>query len=535
VVRRIVLPLLVLCAAGGFAPRALSAATPPCNPSQPASLSSAHFIVTYNDDPANAGAGPVITQQKAGQLLANLEQAYNAMSAMGFPPPLTIAGKTWFHVIDLTAFNLSSYNCLGDSDFDAGTLADAQGTAYSAAFDVFEQIESNWGSLNDWFVQGAASWAAWKSLGYPPASTGELGPWEMSLDCDTPSLTAQGCGGDGYTNLGLSRWPFYEYLSERFGNAFMVEVLSDAVAAGDGMTGLQTALAAHGTTLAGEYNLFAARVLKGGWSAQPLNLVNPPVSATIQTGVLTGDLPTQTFGVDHLASRFVQVDRGDGNSTNACYAATLTLTVTMPSGVASQPVFIWKQPGSASVPLTVAGTTATAVIPWDTCKWSAHGYLTLPNPSTSVNAALFNVAMHLAVTATEVTAKPPTAPANGYANGIDVTSAQVAPLISVFGPLALHLPSTATRLRLVVEANAEGGVRAALGSTDLGKSAIVPGENVLTFNLPAGILRRLRATSTAANMLTLSTVSPDGQVAGATKTMTVVVTPPPPKAKKKKH
>jgi hypothetical protein len=184
--------------------------------------------------------------------------------------------------------------------------------------------------------------------------------------------------------------------------------------------------------------------------------------------------------------------------------------------------------------LTVSGNTATATIPWDTCKWSTHGYLALPNPSTNVNAALFRVAMHLVVTTTEVTAKPPTAPANGYGNGIDVGSAQVAPLISVFGPLALHLPSTATRLRLVVEANAEGAVRATLGTTDLGQSAVVPGENVLTYNLPAGLLRRLRTTSAANNLLTLSPVSQDGQVVGTPKTVTVVVTPPP-KPKKKKH
>jgi hypothetical protein len=534
VVRRVLLPLLVVGAAAAFAPGAF-AAVPPCSPAQPASLSSAHFTVTYNDDPANAGAGPVITQQTAGRLLADAEQAYNAMTGMGFPAPLTIAGKTWFHVIDLTTYSLSSYNCLGESDFDAGTLATPEQAAYSASFDVFEQIESNYGVLNDWFVQGAASWAAWKSLGYPASSTVELGPWEMSLDCDVVSLTSQGCGGDGYTNLGLSRWPFYEYLSERFGNAFMTEVLNDAISAGDGLTGLQNALVAHGTTLAAEYNLFAARVVKGGWNAQPLNLVSAPVSATIQTGILTGDLPTQTFGVDHLATRVIQIDRGDGSAAHACYTATLGITVTLPAGVSSAPVFIWKVPGTASVPLSVSGNTATGSIPWDTCKWSAHGYLSLPNGTTTVNAALFKVAVHLDVSSTEVTTKPPIAPANPYGPATDVGSLQVAPLITVLGPLAMHLVSTATRLQLVVEASAQGAVHASLGSTDLGQTGIVPGENVLTFDLPPGALRALRTTSLASNVLTLTPASQDGQVTGTAKTMTVVVTAPPAKAKKHKH
>jgi hypothetical protein len=537
-VRRVLLPLLVVGAAAAFAPGAF-AAVPPCHPVQPLSLSSAHFLVTFNGDPNNGGAGPAVSAQQAGLVLASAEQSYNAMQAMGFPAPaVTGSGKTEIHILDLASFNVSSFNCNGEIDFNSGTIDDANGRAFSAAFDLFEEIEYGYGGIDGWLMQGAASWAAWKSLGYPTASTADIGPWELSMDCQYTAFDSKNCSTIPYENLGLSRWPFYEYLAERFGTTFMSEVLTDVQSAGDGLTGLQTALTAHGTTLDNEYNLFAARVLKGGWSAQQLNLATPPASATIQTGVLTGDLPPQTFGVDHLASRVIQIDRGDGSAAKTCYAATLKLTVTMPNGVTSQPVFIWKVPGAASVPLAVSGNTATATIPWDTCSWTSHGYLVLPNASTTANAALFTLAAHLDVTATEVTAKPPTGPANGYGNATDVGSAQVAPLITVFGPLAMHLPSTATRLRLVVEANAQGAVNATLGSNDLGQSAVVPGENVLTFNLPAGILRSLRTTSAANNVLTLSPVSQDGQVTGTARTMTVVVTKPaakPKQPKKPKH
>jgi hypothetical protein len=535
-VRRVLLPLLVVGAAAAFAPGAF-AVTPPCSPVQPQSIASAHFVITFNDDPSNSGAGPVITARDASSVLAAAEQAYGAMTAMGFPAPVTSGGKTQIHVLDLSSFGLASYNCSGDIDFDAATIADSAQTAYSAAFDVFEEIEWSYGTPDGWLMQGAAAWAGWKSLGYPEGSTEPLGPWEMSLDCDsTASLTSTLCDSDGYVNDGESRWPFYEYLAERFGVGFMKEVLQDTIAGGgSGLTGLQTAIAAHGSTLSAEYNTFAARVIDGGWGAQALNLVSAPASATIQTGAVSADVPAQTFGVDHLATRIIQIDRGDGSAGHACYAATLTITVTMPSGVSSAPVFIWKVPGAAAVPLTVSGTTATASIPWDTCTWASHGYLSLPNASTTVNSALFTVAMHLAVTTTEVTAKPPAAPANGYGNATDVGSAQVAPVITVFGPLVMHLPSTATRLRLVVEANAQGAVHATLGSHDLGQNTLVPGENVLTFNLPAGILRSLRRTSATNNLLTLSPVSQDGLVAGAARTLNVVVTAPPAKPKKPKH
>jgi hypothetical protein len=144
--------------------------------------------------------------------------------------------------------------------------------------------------------------------------------------------------------------------------------------------------------------------------------------------------------------------------------------------------------------------------------------------------------MHLDVSKTAVTATPPAVPANGYGNATDVSSVQVAPVISVFGPLVLRLPASSTQVRLVVEANAQGAVHATLGSNDLGTSTVVPGTNVLAYKLPVDLLRSLRTTSAAANVLTLSPVSQDGQVTGTPHTLTVVVdTPVKFKKKPKKH
>jgi hypothetical protein len=539
-VRRVLLPLLVVCASAAFAPGAF-AANPPCSPVQPASLSSAHFTVTFNDDPANVGAGPAITALQAGSLLQNAEQSYNALTALGFPAPVTGGGgKTLIHVVDLTTYKLSSMNCFGEINFDSGTLASADQTAFSTGFDVFQEIEWSYGSVDGFLMQGAAAWAGWKSLGYPPSSTVTLGPWEMSLDCMPPSLTSQECGTDGYTNLGESRWPFYEYLAEQYGVSFISTLLTATNSAGgNGLAGLQNALAAKSTTLAAAYGGFTTKLLAGNWSALQLNLANVPVAAGAKlfTGTATGDVAPLTFGVDHLATRFVQIDRGAASPPLHCYAATLTLNVALPSAVVVQPVFYWAQAGSSPLPLTVNGSNATATLPWDTCGWKVHGYLSLPNPTTSVNAALFTVSGHLDVSKVEVTATPPTTPANGYGPSTDVNSTSTAPLISFFGPLLLTLPASSKQLQLVVAANQEGTLRATLGSLDLGQRSLVPGENVVTFALPAGFLQTLRRSSTVHNVLTLSPVSSDGKVTGTPVAISVAVEPAhkKPKAKKKKH
>jgi hypothetical protein len=539
--RVLVLVAVVAAFAVATSPSAF-AASPPCSPSQPQQLASAHFVVTFNDDPQTAAAGPVITTTQAGTALATAEQQYNALTALGFPAPVPkiFAGKTYIHVVDLAAFKISSYNCPGEINVDGPSLADN----FTLGFDVFEEIEYNYGNIDGWLIQGLASWGGWKSIGYPENSTAALGPWDMSLDCAlSPSLTSQLCSTNGYTNSGLSRWPFYEYLAERFGTGFVSTLLTAVNAAGgDGLAGLNTALAAQGTTLAAEYGAFTTKLLAGGWTAQQLNLTTPPITGSpILTGTQTGDIGAQTFGVDHLATRFVQIDRGAASGPTHCYAANLALKVTIPAGVTSQPVFYWAQAGSTPVALTLSGQNATATVPWDTCTWKTiHGYLSLPNTSMSTNAALFTVSAHLDVLPTEVTATGPSTPANGYGSATDVSSTDGAPVISVFGPLLLSLPATAKEIQLIVQSNAEGTLHATLGSLDLGQQKLVPGATVVRYALPAGVLQKLRTFAAVSNVLTLSPLSNDGKATGAPVSLKVTVEPvkktakPMPKPKKHK-
>jgi hypothetical protein len=515
------LSLLALIAAFGcwFTPAAF-AAPPPCVPGNPSSISSTHFTVTFDD--TSTSTAP-LTSVKAGTILAIAERAYAAYSALGFAAPATwVGGKTNVHVVDLSASKLAAYNCFGNINLDQSQVA----SEYSIAFSVFEEIEfASAGSIDGSVMQGTAAWAAWKSLGYPSQSTTTLGPYEMSLDCYPNPLDSTTCSSVGYENLGESRWPFYEFLAEKFGTPFMLDLVAN---------GLPAALATKSTTLSAEYGAFTTKLLTGGWTAQPLNLSLPPVSATVQTGIATGNIAATSYGVDHLATRFIQIDRGDGKASHKCYSATLTLKVVLPAGVTSQPVFYWSQAGSTPVPLVIDGLNAKATIPWDTCKWSSHGYLSLPNTSMTFNGANFQVSGHLDVTTTEVTATPPPTPANGYGNATDVGSGAVVPTLSVFGPLLLRLPASTTRLQLVVGSSAEGVVHATLGSVDLGLRNVVPGTNVVRFTLPKGLLQRLRRTAATANLLTLTPLSADAKASGTAVSVRLAVAPAPKPKKPKK-
>jgi hypothetical protein len=526
--RRLCIAVAVFAALAGYSSRGASAAQPPCPAGGANRLSSAHFTVNYDGDAKQAD---YITETQAGDILAAAERAYAALTAMGYPPPLVNgSGKTGFSVIDLSSFGVSSIYCPGDVDFDSNDVG-KEDTAYSIGFDVFTQIALQLAPgvpfADYWLIQAAGSWASWKALGYPAASATGLGPFEMSLDCwDANVPSTQACSHVGYENLGGSRWAFYEYLSERFGQTFISDVLVDANAAGSAMTGLQTALAAHGTTVATEYAAFTTKLMAGGWTASALNVSTLPTSGSvIHTGAATGDTPPQTFGVDHLATRFIEIDRGDGDAGHACFAATLTIHVQIPNGVTSQPTFYWNGVGSTPVPLAVNGNSATATVPWDTCLWQNKGLLSLPNTSLAANGTNFVVSTHIDVdTTTAATATPPPAPGSTYGQVIDTGSATAVPDVAVLGPQLFRLAATDTQLRVTVFSSGEGSLTAKLGTFDLGTAQLQAGNNDLRFTLPKAKLAQLR-TSSATNVLTLTPTSPDGNTTGITLTRSVAFTP----------
>jgi hypothetical protein len=519
--RRLCIAVALFGALAGFSSHGALAAppVPPCPANGPNVLQSAHFTLDYVGDQTSSS---YITETQAGDILAAAERAYDTYAAMGYPPPVVNgSGKTGISVLDLSPFKLAGYNCPANFDFDSNDVG-KDDMAFQVGVGVFDQVE--WGVVgtDPWLTQGVSAWASWKALGFPAASTGDLGPYEMSLDCWDFQGT-QACSKTGFENLGESRWPFYEYLSERFGQTFMLEVFADANIAGTAMAGLQNALAAHGTSIAAEYAAFTTKLMAGNWTASALNVAIPPTSGSvIHAGAATGDTPPQTFGVDHLATRFIEIDRGDGDASHACFAATLTIHVQIPAGVTSQPTFYWNGTGSTPVALTVAGSNATATVPWDTCMWQNTGLLSLPNTSTTANGTNFVVWTHIDVdTTTPATATPPPAPGSIFGQVIDTGSQSAVPDVALLGPQLLRLDSTDTQLRLTVHSNAEGSMTAKLGSTVLGTVALRPGNNDLRFALPK--LATLRSSS-ATNVLTLTPVATDGTTGGPL-TRSVAFTP----------
>ena len=363
--RRLLLFVVVAAGIAGFAsPRALATSPipPACSPDSAQlavvstatppilrEVSTAHFDVWFTPDPT---APNYATDTQALAVAAFSEQAYQAYATLGFPAPLVdgSTGKVEIYIVDLSAFDLSSEVCFGSFYFDSGTMGQADENI-SAGWDVFYSIELTLAdpmSNSSWLPAGAAEWAAAKVFGYPSEMTSDLGPPEMSLDCWDDVNGSSACSQIPLEELGGSRWPFYEYLAERFGNTFIDEALSDSQTAGSSLVGLENALVAHGTTLSAAYG--------------DLDVVPPSITGSpILTGAATGTIPTQTITVNHLATRYLEIDRGDGSGSHACYAATLALTVQIPSGVTSQPVFYWNGSGSAAVPLTVSGNTASAI------------------------------------------------------------------------------------------------------------------------------------------------------------------------------
>lgn len=561
--RRLLLTLLVCAAVGGALSGRALAATPPlpgCSiVGQPNTLVTPHFRVGYNSDP---GVSQYITETQAGDIAGWAEHAYAAYQALGFPAPMTSggSGRIDISVIDLTAWNRASVVCTnGAFDFDPKYLNTNDKNMFTIGAGVFAQVEYAMfvpPTADLWLTQAASQWASAMTLGYPQAAVEDIGPPDMALDCWDPTYTIgyEKCQKNvpEYDNIALSRWPFFEYLSEKYGPLFIDEVLTDAAGAGSGYTGLANALAAHGTTLNAAYNAWTATDLTGAYTAPFLLNLVPASYTKVPTGMVAGMVANKLrVAVDHLSTRYVEFDRGDGVGAAACFVATLSLSVTIPAGSLSQPMFFWTGSRIASspvaapvgmplppvagpvgtpVPLAINGSTATADIPWDTCTWSgAAGLLALPNASSNpdLNAGNFYVTATLKNIDPNAPANPgaPPAPVTVWGQVVPVSSASVPPAITMYGRELLTLSPTDHQLRFIIESSGEGSIQVMLGSTSLGTVNVVPGTNAVSLTLPASVLLSLRRSAGTANVLTVTPVSSSGVALGEPETRKVQIAP----------
>jgi hypothetical protein len=516
-------------------------------------LTTAHFIVHYHTDlTSGSPAADYSTQTDAGTIASYAEQAYATYLSWGYPaPPVSPDGHIDIYVEDLSGppaqrsaagWDAPGLVTGGTPWFEIATptqlqtfattdnLSLAQEEQQTVADNVFYMFAlGRWipqtGS-DLWLIYGSGTWASLTSMLSAP--TFSVGNPDISLDCSESLANNQMCDPDIYEDAGFARYAFFGLLASKYGNSFLNSVFADAALGETGTTALANAIAAEGSTLAANYNDYANRLMSGTLGPAALDGVRPTAFADVQTGINAITTPTTAavVPVDHLAAQYVTFARGDGDGSHACYAAQLTVNVAMPSGTSSQPEFFWDVSGSSPQPLNVSGNAATITVPWDTCDWGAtRGWLSLPNASTTVDGADFTVTYSMTVdTSTPASATSAPIPVPIWGTSVPVPMTDVAPDIQVYGPELLKVDASDPSIRLIVESDGPGTVNAALGAAALGQRTLRAGNNDLRFVVPKGVLTSLRRSAIAANLLTLTPVSPTGAVTGQAVTRHVVIT-----------
>ena len=252
------------------------------------------------------------------------------------------------------------------------------------------------------------------------------------------------------------------------------------------------------------------------------------------TGATTGSLPSQRVAINHLAARYLAFSRGSGSATGPCYAATLSLLVTYPAALAARPYFYWSAPGNSPVALSNGSGSSSINVPWDTCAWNDSGYLVLQNPSTTLDAQIFTVNASIAVDKT-TPASSSNPPKPGSIGGVPVLvpASDGPPALTVHAPELLHISAKTRVVRLIVFSTGDGKLRATLGSLLLGESNLHAGNNDVRYVLPASLLKSLRRTTSSNNVLSLTSLSPQGST-GTTVTRRIAIIKPPVKRPKRR-
>jgi hypothetical protein len=526
-------------------------------------LSTTHFVVHYYSDIDLTGAikPDWSSETQAGDVAAYAEQAYSLLTGWGYPKPVNDGdGKTDIYLEDFTNFagvdafdNIDGISAPTSGWIEMATPTQQQVFADSDGLSLAqqEQMELTFGLLNlsmfgtwlpdastgdDWLPFGAAQWAGFASIGFPVGTEASaLSSPDIALDCSSTVALTQKCDEDAYVDDGSARWAFFQLLATKYGNSFLKNVFANGALGQGAATALSNAIVAKGSTLASVFDEYAEKLMDGDFSTAATTSFRPPVQLNVPGGIKTATLPPVTVPVDHLSARYLTFTRGDGDSSHACFAATLAINVAMPAGTSSQPYFFWDVPGNSPQALSVSGNTASITVPWDTCFWGATtGWLSLPNASTTVDGANFTVTSSVTVDQnTPATAAPPPPAATVWGTTVPVPTTDVAPSIDVFGPELLQVSSTSPAIRLIVESNGPGTLNAALGTTVLGTGQLRAGNNDLRWTLPKGLLTSLRSSASATNLLTLTPMSPSGAASGSPVMLHVVITAPA-KAKKAK-
>jgi hypothetical protein len=260
----------------------------------PLTIQTPHFVVHYQSDLLSGL--PAITQTTAGDVAAIAERAYKSeIVDDGFPVPpsdgvLGGDGRIDVYVDNPGALALTVPDNLAASPTTAYIELDgAQELAlqqHTIAHELFHVIQLGiWQPLpfpahlpDYWLLEGSAEWMGFRVDRYDPSFGIDLGPSDMSLDCRDP-LAGNMCDlVDDYRNNGYSRWPFFEYLVEKYGVSFIRDIFTQAAAgapAATSMSAISSALSAKGTTLEDTYNAWIATDMIAGYSVKALQSLRP--------------------------------------------------------------------------------------------------------------------------------------------------------------------------------------------------------------------------------------------------------------------
>lgn len=523
-------------------------------------ITTTHFVVHYYTDPTQADYS---TETQAGDVAAYAERAYALETGWGYPPPLDDGdGHIDIYLNDLSGMpGVIGYaepdGSVPYASPDSGAIVLSTPTEMEAfatseglttqqeeqktiAHELFHLFQyATWvpaAQSDGWLLEATAQWAGFSAIGFPTGSVvTTVGPPDIALTCRDDISGFQMCDPDPYVEGGYSRWAFFEMLANEYGSSFIHNVLVNGAAGQTAATALTNAIAAKGSSLSSIFNEYAMRLMDGDFGVPALAAVRPPVQDAIIGGTKTGALTTVQVPVNHLSARYVTFQRGDGDGSHACFAATLSINVAIPAGTSAQPYYYWNFAGSTPQALNINGTNASITVPWDTCDWgNALGWLSIPNAGTTVDAADFTVTSSITVDQnTPATAGNAPSPVSIWGTTVPVPTTDVAPSIDVFGPELLRLSASAPTIQLIVDSSGPGSLTASLGSSTLGTDALRAGNNDLRFVVPKSMLGSIRRSASAANVLTLTPMSPAG-TAGQAVTRKVVIAPPPKPARHKK-
>jgi hypothetical protein len=537
---------LILLAGGltAFVPRA--AATDPFPIPPVATLSSAHFMVHYSGNDQDSTCTNFITQQQAGDLLAMFEEAYRQfVGVMGYPGPVDDGdGKVDVSVDDFTNVcvpygtippttplpydrwdAIVAPNGTPGSD-DIHLNVTTGRTFHIVSHELFHLLEDAIAPGTDqWLREGTAEWATVRA---DLASGGDESNTDRTSDC-----VGAECGDTDFDKNGYPGWMLFEYLAERYGDAKVRAVWDQAAISGPGTPGTTIVAAVLPSSLSTFFNDYTTARMTGSFTSPVLAGTLPAAYAVLDVPETSGAVPGGGVAVNHLAVRYIALSHG--TSTGPCYQASLTLNVTIPSGVQSTPTYYANTKGATAQPLTVSGSTATITVPWNTCTGSPDAYLSVPNASLGQDGQLFTVSGSVTVDKTKpATATEPPPGAHVIGSVISAPTSDPAPLLQVYAPELVRVSAKTRLLRLAVFSSGDGKLQALLGSINLGTAALRSGNNDIRFVLPKQLFNSLR-TKSVTNVLHLTSMSAGGSK-GATFTRRVLVqTPQKPKPKRRKH